>query len=282
MKKILFATILLFILSGCSATKVDNSNKNSAIDSNTYDTSNFVDIAQLKIKTDFITEKKEENAEYSLSIIGNYDLNSDNSSDKINLLLNSRVKNKMSNLQVNDIKFNYQLDNPCEAFIIDLDKNDKYKEIAILDDGPSGDPCIIFFRFTGKEIICMGSIREDVRIDSMGKAISTWNISNLGIDIVFCIYEVENNKIITKANDYKSYLNKEYPLKTDIDAYFKEMETVPADFVPSYTENDKTSKFSKNKKFILKDIKIMFYHPYWYYVEFEDNKKGVLYFWNGD
>ncbi len=42
--------------------------------------------------------------------------------------------------------------------IVDIDRTDAYKEILIADAGPSGDPAISFFRFTGEEVLFLGTV----------------------------------------------------------------------------------------------------------------------------
>jgi hypothetical protein len=45
-----------------------------------------------------------------------------------------------------------------DAVIIDLDKNDNYKELVIFDGGPSDDPCFEFYRLVNDKIIYLGSL----------------------------------------------------------------------------------------------------------------------------
>lgn len=45
-------------------------------------------------------------------------------------------------------------------YIVDIDKTDNFKEIAILDEGPSGDPQTYFLRYNGNELKYIGSIPD--------------------------------------------------------------------------------------------------------------------------
>lgn len=51
------------------------------------------------------------------------------------------------------------MDNLCKNFVIvDIDKNDRYKEIVISDLGLSGDYILVFFRFWNNKIKFFGKI----------------------------------------------------------------------------------------------------------------------------
>jgi hypothetical protein len=74
-------------------------------------------------------------------------------------------------LKINGIEYNYKyLEEKFEVFIMscshtgyyimDIDTSDSYREIAILDEGPSDDPVTHFFRFDGKELLYCGSVTD--------------------------------------------------------------------------------------------------------------------------
>lgn len=69
-------------------------------------------------------------------------------------------------------------------FIADLDSSDKSYEIAVLDDGPSGDPEFHFMRYKDGKLIYMGSVFTDTAYDRLtvkgdGKIIGSGRLSLL-------------------------------------------------------------------------------------------------------
>jgi len=52
-------------------------------------------------------------------------------------------------------------------FIMDLDNTDNYLEIAILDDGPSGDPTFYVIRYDAGKLVYMGGIFSDSPYDEL-------------------------------------------------------------------------------------------------------------------
>lgn len=177
------------------------------------------------------------------TIHGTYDLNGDGEEEQISALLNQRAEE--SYIEVNGIKVSiYPMSPTGEVQIIDLDNRDEYVELAIFDDGPSGDPEFKFFRYDGKELISLGSIERGGLMDGQGKLISWFNKSN--------------------------YL---VPLETNPENHF---EYTDWDF-------ESLRKF-KNTEIMLLDIHISPEDRTlnWYYVELPDGERGLLCFWIGD
>lgn len=85
----------------------------------------------------------DEDADYQdviYSILGSYDLDGDGQEDKIEVVVGWRELTEYY-IEVNGIKEIIYMDSPTgEAYIIDMDSNDNFVEVAIFDDGPSGDP----------------------------------------------------------------------------------------------------------------------------------------------
>ncbi|HKM00098.1 MAG TPA: SH3 domain-containing protein [Mobilitalea sp.] len=74
-------------------------------------------------------------------------------------------------LKINSVEYNYQYlqekfgvniltMSHVGYYILDIDISDSYREIAILDEGPSSDPETHFFRYTGNELIYYGVITD--------------------------------------------------------------------------------------------------------------------------
>lgn len=271
-KRIGSIAILFFLLCSCSGQNID-------INSTEIDIEAFVEIKQVVIEADLQTDKKPNDVDAPYHVTGIYDMNKDGTNDNIKVTLCRRVNGKNSSIQINENSLEIKLDNPYDVYIIDLDKNDTYTELAILDDGSSGDPNMKFFRYYASEIVFLGTVRDSVLVDSCGKVISTWEIVNFEPKIILGVHEIQKNKLVYKSIDFSKSLNMEYTFPSDSNAYFKEIDKVTDDFIPSY--NDKVIQINKGEILIIKKVNIQNNHPYWYYVEIS-GKKGVLYFVDGD
>ncbi|AEE95874.1 M56 family metallopeptidase [Mahella australiensis] len=91
------------------------------------------------------------------------DLNGDGSGDSVYYSVDN------SSFMVNGAEYidklkemDIYIENPNREWycIVDIDKSDKSKEIALLDEGPSNDPRSHFFRFTGNKVEYAGSITD--------------------------------------------------------------------------------------------------------------------------
>lgn len=218
----------------------------------------------------------------SYTVNGNYDLNSDGKEDSILILLKGR-NNDLSYIEVNQIKLSYNLDNPYEGevHIIDLDKNDPYLEVACFDDGPSGDPEFLIFRYDGSSIYELGRIDAYASIDGKGRLISSFHRNN-HFKPKFCSawYEIINNAMVRKNNKIDQYLGQMYDF-TGGEAYFLPYEELP--------ENPDI-RWDEMKHFEAYKVKLI---DIWglseedrtlnyYYIEFPTGETGLIYFWIGD
>lgn len=164
----------------------------------------------------------------SFFVEGKYDLNSDGEKDEISILLNGSWldRNATCYVKVNntrcDLFVDYTLNG--EVRLIDLDKNDKFIEIACFDEGPSADPQYQFFRYDGSSLFSLGSVDELCEVNQYGKIISSFFKARLNPSFYSGWYEVENNKFILKSNDIKKYLGKTYSFEGA--AYFSPSETI--------------------------------------------------------
>jgi hypothetical protein len=216
-----------------------------------------------------------ENSRYSYRVNGNYDLNSDGKKDSISILLKGRYNN-LSYIEVNQIKLSFDMDNPFdEVHIIDLDKNDPYLEVACYDDGPSGDPVFIIFRYDGSSIYELGQIDVYASIDGKGKLVSYFDCNNY-FKPEFCSawYEIINNTLELKNNKIDQYLGQMYDFAGG-DAYF-----IPYEELPDQPDIqwDEMRHFDACK---VKLINIWGGMNY-YYIELPTGEKGLIYFWIGD
>ncbi len=245
---------------------------------------NFKPIKEYFINYDFdvnINGTKEE--PLSFTVKGKYDLNLDGSLDSISFLLRgpSGKKNFKTYLHVNNIKNDVYMDHTMdgEARIIDLDQNDKFIEITCFDEGPSGDPEYIFYRYNGTELYYIGSLPSDTLIDGKGNFIPGSYLSKLDPKFYSAWYEIKDNRFVEKYNDIREYLGKTYKFGGG-EAYFIPSEEMPKDFEPRWEE---TRQFEASE---IKVIDVYFYsgerNLNYYFVELQNGEKGMLYFWIGD
>jgi len=247
------------------------------------DLTNFKKLQDGFIDYDFkITRNGTQNIPDSFKVEGKCDLNNDGKADNIKMLIKGNADIK-SYLEVNDIKQEFDIDNSYdgEVRIVDLDQNDNYLEVACFDEGPSGDPAYLFFRYDGVNLYEIGSIDAFARIDEQGKLISSFHIS-WQFRPSFCSawYEIENNTLVKKNNDIDKYLELTYDFNGG-DAYF-----IPFDKIPDNLEIgwEETKRFEATK---VKLIDILYLDSLnrtlnFYFVTFPSGEKGLLYFWIGD
>jgi hypothetical protein len=272
------AFLMLAALIGCVSSKQAGMENPSNIRKFDLERKSFIVFKEAALKTDFKSDKKENDIDSLYHITGNFDLDLNGKADKISITLGRRVNNQDSIIQINDKRLQYVFDNPGDVFVCDLDKRDKFEEIAINDDGPSGDSQIVFFRYDGDDIQKLGAINGEaasLAIDGLGRILPTGGV--LSPEIITHMYELAGNEINKIALDYSDAMNKEYTFLHNIDVYFAEMDTIPPDFVPSWDENLKIS-FKEGDKVIIKSAR----GNGMYEVELGNGQKGVLYFWVGD
>lgn len=97
--------------------------------------------------------------------------------------------------------------------IVDLDSSDNFLEIWVYDDGPSDDPCYIFYRKVGNEMIEMGSFDVDIDfcVDGKGTMLAADRCMPWVEPTVFdSYYTIENNKFKKHDLDFSYNKNSEY------------------------------------------------------------------------
>lgn len=215
---------------------------------------------------------------------GEYDLNMDGNSDTITLFLRNnsgRDKDIQAYIQVNNIKKEFYMDYSLdgEARIIDLDSNDKFLEIAFSDEGPSDDPHYVFYRYDGSDLYKIGSIDNYALINGKGSLLASSQISRFKPVFYSAWFEIENNIFIQKVNSIEKFIGKNYTFDGG-EAYFMPTEQIPEKF---------EAKWEEPRQFDASEIKIIniYFYPgdrtlNYYFVEFPNGEKGMLYFWIGD
>ena len=216
------------------------------------------------------------------TILGSYDLNGDGEEEQISALL--KQGGEESYIEVNGIKVSiYPMSPTGEVQIIDLDNRDNYVEIAIFDDGPSGDPEFQFLRYDGKELKSLGSIERGGLMDGQGKLISWFNLSNHFEPLFFSAWGVfSDGKFSVTNHDIEQYIGKSYKISGS--GFFVPLETNPVNHFEYTDWNFETLREFENTEILLLDIYIS---PEdrtlnWYYAQLPDGERGLLYFWIGD
>ena len=302
----IFSCLMIFCVSGCKNSYNGNSQSGIKVvppttshvntisettdekkekDLEKISINNFKPIKESFIMYDFdekINGTKEE--PLSFTVQGEYDLNQDGSLDTINIFLRSclgREKNVQTYIQVNDIKkeiyMDYTLDG--EVRIIDLDPNDKFLEIAYFDEGPSGDPHYNFYRYDGNELYNIGGLDSSTLFNGEGKLLPGSVVSKFEPKFYSAWYEIEDNQFVKRINNIGSYMGKTYKFNGG-EAYFIPTKEMPNNFEPRWEEQ---------RQFEASEIKVIdvYFYPEdrnlnFYFVEFPNGGKGMLYFWMGD
>lgn len=217
------------------------------------------------------------------SIEGSYDLNGDGEEEKINAVLKANYE-EGNYIEVNGTKVTLYPCNPSgEIQIIDLDGSDCYAEIAIFDDGPSGDPSIAFFRYDGKELNSIGSIDRNALMDGKGKFISWFHLANNFKPQFYSAWgEFKDNQYVITNHDVEQNIGKTYEVNGS--GFFVPLDKNPENFFEYAVWDMETQREFKATKIKLLDIHFNTDDRTlnWFYVELPDGERGLLYFWIGD
>jgi hypothetical protein len=217
------------------------------------------------------------------SIHGTYDLNGDGEADSINAVLIAGNEDG-SYVEVNGIKMELNLYNPTGAAnIIDLDSRDAYTEVAVFDDGASGDPAFTFIRYDGKKLFTVGTIDRHALMDGQGKFISWFHLANNFKPQFFsALGEFKNNEYVITNHDVEQYKGKTY--EVDGTGFFVSLDNNPEDYFEHMVWDPETLREFKETRIKLLDIHMSPDNPTLncFYVELPDGERGLLYFWIGD
>jgi hypothetical protein len=162
-----------------------------------------------------ITDKDEYPVEIPIGRSCTVDLNKDGNKDSIAYILDKVEKThevSVRSFVVNKVEYKdklygaleFYMDNPNieHYFITDIDKSDNFKEIALLDEGPSGDPQTYFFRYNGSELKYIGSIpafHED--FDGNGTIIAGCRLSILQTWCAPAKWRLDENGYLKKVHE---------------------------------------------------------------------------------
>lgn len=240
----------------------------------------FISLSQAKEDYKFTKESKyvEDEMNPFTIVTGEYALNSDKK-DKI--VITSNNLDEIGKIKVNDVEVKCGLINIEDVVIIDIDKNDNYKEIAILDNGFSDDYEMTIFRYAeGKlyELGFVGAVRgfEDILFDKEGKVIGSYNYTYfLDTKIVTEYNMVIDDKLQRVVTDNDANMNKKYAVVNEMQVAFSETGNMEIshgklDVVLDY---ENLIKLKAGEEITL--IKVNSFEEL-YYIELPDGRKGVM------
>lgn len=185
--------------------------------------------------------------------------------------------NYVGYIDVSGIRKEFYASAIVDVAIIDVDKNDVYKEIAIYAKGPSNAESIMLFR------VCDGAIYElgeyyglcdydNILFDKNGKIIEIYGyVDFLDTKIVTEYYQIKGNEVYNLLVNVDKAMNKEYKIAKDVIVEFTE------------TENTNISESDKgiSSRFVLKEgqkivLIIAIPSSHLYYVELPDGRRGYM------
>ena len=217
------------------------------------------------------------------SIHGEYDLNGDGKADEINAFL-KREFDDGSYIEVNGVKAELYLYTPTgEMRIIDLDRNDNYIDLAVLDEGASYDPEFKFFRYDGENLYPVGIIDRNALMDGQGKFISWFHLADNFKPQFFSAWgEFKNNEYVITNHDVEEYIGKTYEVSGN--GFFLPLDDNPENHYDYMSFDQETLRDFDATKIKLLDIHISEDERILnsFYVELPDGERGMLYFWIGD
>ena len=256
---------------------------NDEIDRKSQDTiefDKFMPIQDAFEKSGLNLDYSEDNLKYTINVKGEIDLNSDGKKDKIRCTLNNNSDNTISvngydlNLFINDVQSSQDFQ------IVDLDINDPFKEIVIMESGFDGEYYPTFIRYDGNKLFALGNLPGDLLIDKDGKLISSFNLYT-EVNPVICsgYYELAGSTFKFSKLDVDTIKNKQYTFITDQSIAFDETNTLPEKSKTVFVDTFEANDFKAGASFTLNEIG---FFPetdniLWLNITLNDNKKGNLY-----
>lgn len=256
------------------------------IENLTYsDYASFVKIQDTRIPCEFQSTENPDDWVQPYDMTGSYDLNQDGTKDTIAIHYNP--DSLEAQLTINDVTIDEFYADLEEAYMIDLDGRDSFTELVIYDGGMSADPLYLCYRYDGSNIIKLGGIAsyypDTVAFDGYGRAIRGDSFLNcLEPAVIPSYFQIEENAWVEHPFDLSTVLNQTYTIPNKYEgAYFDETDQVGEDYMQDWTREGMDSKqimFEAGTKLTIKGI----YDGERYWVELEDGRSGMLYFWIGD
>ena len=179
-------------------------------------------------------------------------------------------------IEINGIKKRIYLERFKDIAIIDLDTTDEYKEVVVLDDGPSADPYFHIYRYDGEKIyqVCEVFGQYDfayILFDTKGNIIDiSGYVEFLDTHIVNKYYTCKDDVVEIVHTDYESALNKTYTINDDMCVAFTKCDI---DDENVYLDINKLYELKKGDK--IKLIRMDNENDI-YYIQLPDGRKGYM------
>lgn len=180
------------------------------------------------------------------------------------------VENCIADIEINDEKVMLNIGNIVDVWIADVDIHDSYKEIVLVDAGPSDDWTICLVRYVDGKIYVYETILgnpDQVLINEEGHILgSTGYIDFLDTQIVTGYYEIKDEKIIYEPVDKSGALNQKYKLSRDIVVAYK-------DSIDAHYDLESLIELHEGDEILLIEANPLEYE---YYVELPDGRIGYI------
>ncbi|MFA7244899.1 MAG: SH3 domain-containing protein [Candidatus Magasanikbacteria bacterium] len=128
------------------------------------------------------------------------DLNGDGKKENISIEFKQINYSYVAILHIDDMGTTTPGNVPAGYFgIVDIDKSDKLKEIAVTDEGPSSDYATTFYQYDGKNLKSLGTIQgiyENMLFDGKGKLTTQTRGSILDTWFFADDYSLSTNNIL--------------------------------------------------------------------------------------
>ncbi len=233
------------------------------------------------------------------AVKGSYDLNGDGKAENISVNFASLGNGGKTTISVESSKCETDISSLAGVYAIDLDKSDKYTELAVVANQMDTDTEIMIYRYDGSLTLLgkvYGSLYDQpgygysltaynigVLADGKGRLIPRRGVIRyIAPQIMLSVYEIENSQIAPVKLDFSKEQGISYTVTTEVRPYFEEMppNAQLEDPMPlSLQFNDKDKITLKTGSIItFKAIKPTLDDSLCSIVELQDKRTGILYF----
>lgn len=179
-------------------------------------------------------------------------------------------------------------------YFVDLDKSDKSIEIAVQTSAEDDDVYTDFYRYNGK-LEKLGELYGEMHDDIKSAPVAEYNsgiladgkgnfiprfgaIQFVSPQILREYCTLKGSKITDINPDLSAALNKTYTLAGNSTPFFEQMGAMSKNFMPHCQDSDHI-KLQKDGKITIKSISPSFGNLYCMFVQLQDKRTGVLYYY---